>query len=190
MAVDESAFRRLFAALLEGESWDDAFSVVSEFSLGDQLPTLISAGAWRLLASGRLATVERWIEWGERHGVDAPELTLARAEVYLRHGDWQLAETSRYLQRGSAGRLNFAHAPTSALDMRRTCSMTFHGRRCISTMHLPSIVRLRQLGEDFGDDSSRRSLLMHRSDKQHMKQWRTQATQLPPISSACARRAF
>jgi ATP/maltotriose-dependent transcriptional regulator MalT len=40
-----------------------------------------------------VATLERWIDWAGKKRLEHPAITLARAEIYLRHGSWQLSET-------------------------------------------------------------------------------------------------
>ena len=79
--------------LIEAEQWDDAFDVICRFRLTEHLRLLLRSALRSVLAEGRLATVERWAETASELGLEAPEVTLARAEIYLRHGNWQLSET-------------------------------------------------------------------------------------------------
>jgi DNA-binding NarL/FixJ family response regulator len=46
-----------------------------------------------LLAEGRLAVIEKWVAWADQRRVTAPELALAHAESYFRHGSWALSES-------------------------------------------------------------------------------------------------
>jgi LuxR family maltose regulon positive regulatory protein len=79
--------------LIDNDQWDDAFDVISRFDLWSEMPLLVRRGLKGVLSDGRLATVERWTRAAERNSIDAPEIALARAEVFLRRGNFQLAET-------------------------------------------------------------------------------------------------
>jgi LuxR family transcriptional regulator, maltose regulon positive regulatory protein len=91
-AIELDVLARFVNCLIERHLWDDAFAVISEFALGEELSHLLSVSVQQILASGGLATLERWIAWGERNGVETAELSLAHAELYLRRGEWVLAE--------------------------------------------------------------------------------------------------
>jgi ATP/maltotriose-dependent transcriptional regulator MalT len=83
----------LAECLIDACHWDDAFEVIRRFELVDRLPSLIERGLRRVLAEGRLAAVEQWVAWADEQKAEASELALARAEIYLRHGDWKLSES-------------------------------------------------------------------------------------------------
>jgi LuxR family maltose regulon positive regulatory protein len=79
--------------MLDAAEWDDAFELISRFGLRERLPLLIERGLRSVLSEGRLAAVEKWAAWAGGQHIEAPELALARAEIYLRHGDWELSES-------------------------------------------------------------------------------------------------
>jgi LuxR family maltose regulon positive regulatory protein len=83
----------LTAHLICNNQWDDAFDAISRFDLWPKMPLLIRRGLKGVLSDGRLATVERWTRAAERHSIDEPEIALARAEIFMRRGEFQLAET-------------------------------------------------------------------------------------------------
>lgn len=72
--------------------WDDAFEVIRRFTLVDKFPLLLAHGVQRAIGEGRVTTVEQWITWAEGHGLETPEMTLSRAEIYLCRGNWELSE--------------------------------------------------------------------------------------------------
>jgi LuxR family transcriptional regulator, maltose regulon positive regulatory protein len=79
--------------LINADQWDDAFELIHRFELKTHLPLVIRRGLRSALSEGRVATVERWVAAAEAYGLEQPELALARAEIYLRRGDWRLSET-------------------------------------------------------------------------------------------------
>jgi LuxR family maltose regulon positive regulatory protein len=83
----------LAVCLVDASQWDDAFELMRRFALHDRLPMLIECGLREVLAEGRLAAVETWVAWAGGERIEAPELALARAEIYLRRGDWALSES-------------------------------------------------------------------------------------------------
>ena len=56
---------RVIAAYIGHGRWDDAFEAMADFRRPDQLPALLTAALPQLLASGRIATVERWLTFAE-----------------------------------------------------------------------------------------------------------------------------
>ena len=79
--------------MLDASEWDDAFELISRFGLRERLPLLIERGLRTVLSDGRLAAVEKWVAWASQERLDGPELALARAEIYLCHGDWELSKS-------------------------------------------------------------------------------------------------
>jgi ATP/maltotriose-dependent transcriptional regulator MalT len=79
--------------MLDAREWDDAFELISRFSLVDRIQLLIERGLRRVLAEGRLVAVETWVTWADEQQLEAPELALAHAEIYFRHGAWELSES-------------------------------------------------------------------------------------------------
>ena len=79
--------------LIEASRWDDAFELIRRFDLPERLPVLIERGLRRVLGEGRLAAVVAWVDWADEQRLDGPELALARAEIFLRRGQWELSES-------------------------------------------------------------------------------------------------
>jgi LuxR family transcriptional regulator, maltose regulon positive regulatory protein len=93
IGVNEGQIDALAVCLTEASKWDDAFEVIRRFGLVDQLPFLIEHGLRQVLAEGRVAALEGWLDWSEKHHVESPELALLRAEIYFRRGAWDLSES-------------------------------------------------------------------------------------------------
>src|SRR6266516_3304483 len=53
-------------AALERSAWDEAFSLASEFRMGELLNALLTRALDDLLSKGRLTTLERWLEEAHR----------------------------------------------------------------------------------------------------------------------------
>jgi LuxR family transcriptional regulator, maltose regulon positive regulatory protein len=81
--------------LIQRRLWDEAFDVIERLGNGSTLIDLVEAGLDEMLEQGRLPTLERWLAYGQAHGVDAPVLDLAHAETAFRQGAhvkaWSLA---------------------------------------------------------------------------------------------------
>jgi LuxR family maltose regulon positive regulatory protein len=93
VGVGSGQIDALAVCLIEAAQWDDAFELINRFTLRERLPQLIERGLRRVLAEGRLAAVEKWVAWADEQQLDAPELALARAEIYFRRGAWELSES-------------------------------------------------------------------------------------------------
>jgi ATP/maltotriose-dependent transcriptional regulator MalT len=93
IGVPDERLGALSDHLIDAGQWDDAFELIHRFDLKTHLPLVIRQGLRSVLSEGRVATVERWVAAAEAYGLEEPELALARAEIYLRRGDWRLSET-------------------------------------------------------------------------------------------------
>ncbi len=93
IGVGRERIDALALCLIEAAQWDDAFELIRRFALDERLQLLIERGLRRILAEGRVAAVETWIELADVRQLEAPELALARAEIYLRRGSWELSES-------------------------------------------------------------------------------------------------
>ena len=91
IGVDRAQLDALAICLIEAAQWDDAFELVRRFDLPERLPMLVERGLRQVLGEGRLAAVEAWVGWADQAQLDAPELALARAEIYLRRGQFELS---------------------------------------------------------------------------------------------------
>src|SRR3954451_4520771 len=77
---------------MEGSQWEDAFEAIRAFDLDERLPLLIERALRRLLAEGRHNAIDRWIVFADQRGLALPEVALARAEMFLRRGNWEVSE--------------------------------------------------------------------------------------------------
>jgi LuxR family maltose regulon positive regulatory protein len=93
IGVGKDQIDALAVWLLAASEWDDSFELISRFDLRERLPLLIERGLRTVLSDGRLAAVEKWVAWANEERLEGPELALARAEIYLRRGDWELSES-------------------------------------------------------------------------------------------------
>ena len=93
VGVSREQIDKLTLSLIDGEQWDDAFEAIRAFGLQDRLPLLIEHGLRRVLAEGRTSALEQWVEWADQRDFQTAEVALARAELFLRRGDWALSET-------------------------------------------------------------------------------------------------
>jgi ATP/maltotriose-dependent transcriptional regulator MalT len=83
---------RLEDFLLRRNDWDDAFLLIERWGDESHIDHLIEGALDRLLAEGRSATLERWLEFAQHHGVHSPVIDLAAAENAFRRGEYRLAE--------------------------------------------------------------------------------------------------
>lgn len=67
--------------------WDECLAALTEFPLPEPITRVLSTALDDLLATGRVATVARWIDLARETGRSDPVLLLAEAEVALRAGD-------------------------------------------------------------------------------------------------------
>src|SRR5215208_1378728 len=91
-AIDEPV-SRLLDCLFERHQWDDAFTVIEQTQRRGEIARLIGDAASELLNAGRSATLEDWLDWSAEHAVEGAEISLARAELLLRRGNWAAAES-------------------------------------------------------------------------------------------------
>jgi ATP/maltotriose-dependent transcriptional regulator MalT len=69
------------------EQWDHAFEVASFASLRSLLEQTIELGLDPLLSRGRLATVQRWVDFALGSHLDIPIVDLAESELAFRQGE-------------------------------------------------------------------------------------------------------
>lgn len=67
--------------------WDECLAILIEFQVASQVTEKLEDCLGELLASGRVATLRRWITLARDLGSTDPVLLLAEAEVALRDGD-------------------------------------------------------------------------------------------------------
>jgi LuxR family maltose regulon positive regulatory protein len=99
-------------ALLSERLWDDAFAIIDRLSDPSLLEALFDNASQELLSTGRIATVERWLESASSKGAAGPSIDLASAEVALRRGVYEQAHiaASRATAKISAGDDRYAKA--------------------------------------------------------------------------------
>jgi LuxR family transcriptional regulator, maltose regulon positive regulatory protein len=77
---------------LSRSDWDDAFLLIERWGDESHIDHLIEGALERLLAEGRSATLERWLEFARSYAVQSPVIDLAQAEIAFRRGEHRLAE--------------------------------------------------------------------------------------------------
>ena len=112
--------------LLEHERWDDVFAVAQRFRSPLLLIQLVSDASEALLSEGRVATLGRWLEFGEEIRATSPILDLAEAEAAFRQGLYQKAEA---LALEAARHLGDSHPDTSRAFSRAGQSAQMGGKR-------------------------------------------------------------
>ena len=84
---------------LSAGAWDEAFSVLEGQEAHELTVRLLGSGLESILAVGRWATIEKWLETIRGEAESAPVVQLARAECAFRRGDFVLAK--RYALRAA-----------------------------------------------------------------------------------------
>lgn len=85
--------RRCLATYRARADWDAGFELIERNSMRADLPPLLEEALDDLLEGARLGTIQRWLQVAEEERIDAPILTLARAELCLREGEPLRAQT-------------------------------------------------------------------------------------------------
>jgi ATP/maltotriose-dependent transcriptional regulator MalT len=109
------AVQSAISYLFTNHAWDEAFTLISEFSRVDLFDELVTRGMRELLHESRLATLRDWILFAETQGHNSPERDLLEAEVLYRGGIYDRAEI---LARAAASRLGVDHALRSSAFFR------------------------------------------------------------------------
>jgi LuxR family maltose regulon positive regulatory protein len=123
--IKASTVETIAYAALEKSAWDEAFTLASEFRVGELLNALLGRALDDLLSKGRLATLERWLEEAHKLIPSADVVALAEVELAFRKGRWPEAEDkARHLairlsrQHPLASRALFRAAQVAQLDDR------------------------------------------------------------------------
>jgi ATP/maltotriose-dependent transcriptional regulator MalT len=124
---------------LDHEHWDEAFVLVSELEIGELLVNLIEGGLDSILAAGRLATLDRWLELGRRLCPADPVVRLGEVESAFRRGRWRDAEAKALRLAAAlpeehrlAGRVLFRAGQIAQLDDRQRQALELLTRAEIS----------------------------------------------------------
>jgi LuxR family transcriptional regulator, maltose regulon positive regulatory protein len=122
-----STIEMIAHAALERSAWDEAFALASEFRMGELLTALFTRALDDLLAKGRLATLEHWLDEAHKLTPSAEIAALAEVELAFRKGRWAEAEDrARHLamrlpqEHLLASRALFRAAQVAQLDDRPT----------------------------------------------------------------------
>jgi ATP/maltotriose-dependent transcriptional regulator MalT len=78
--------------LIENRDWDAAYSLIEAAGMSDLMAVLLRSGAAEMLSTGRLSTLNRWLEYSAKHKLQAPEFDLTRASVAFREARYNEAE--------------------------------------------------------------------------------------------------
>ena len=123
--IRASTVETIAYAALEKSAWDEAFTLASEFRVGELLNALLGRALDDLLSKGRLATLERWLEEAHKLIPSADVVALAEVELAFRKGRWPEAEhKARHLamrlprRHPLASRALFRAAQVAQLDDR------------------------------------------------------------------------
>jgi ATP/maltotriose-dependent transcriptional regulator MalT len=103
----EGASQTCLAHYRARRDWDAAFELIARYAWAEELEALLSVAIDELLDSARLSTLERWCEFAAEAGLDAPIVSVARAEVLLRHGSYIEAMTHAEAAAEVSGELAF-----------------------------------------------------------------------------------
>jgi LuxR family maltose regulon positive regulatory protein len=144
---------RLEDFLLRSNDWDDAFLLIERWGNESHIDRLIEGALDRLLAEGRSATLERWLEFARWHGVQSPVIDLAGAEIAFRRGEHRLAEVLALRSAHSftadhpfIARAYFRAGQSASLTNRLDLALTLH-REAQRLAQDPAQVREALLGQ-------------------------------------------
>ncbi len=93
VAMRDKAIGLCLTTYRERRDWDSAFDLVVRFGRKSDLDLVIQDALDPLLESGRLATVETWVQYASDKGETSPQVRLAAAELSMRRGQLSMAET-------------------------------------------------------------------------------------------------
>lgn len=78
--------------LLEIQQWDAAFELGATFNEPELVVGTVRRGLEGALQSGRITSVQRWLEFATQAGHDSPVYEIAAAELALREGHFRKAQ--------------------------------------------------------------------------------------------------
>ena len=127
----EATINAVAASALRRESWDETFALVAEFGLGKLLRDLMTRALDDVLAGGRLATLEQWLDEAYRLIPGEEIVQLVEIELAFRKGRWaETEDKARQLARRVtyhhplASKALFRAAQVAQLDDRQAESFT------------------------------------------------------------------
>lgn len=80
----EEMVRTTVGVLAEADLWDECLAALQDFPIADIIASILNGSLADLFASGRIATVKRWVDLARANHVSDPMLLLAEAEIALR----------------------------------------------------------------------------------------------------------
>ena len=114
----DTAVRRVVTHLAASHLWDTCLAALTAFPSEDLIASTLSDALDGLLSSGRVATLQQWLELARSHNLTDPIFLLAEAEVALRArtdtrrtGSWRAKrETSKDADLAARAHLTAARA--------------------------------------------------------------------------------
>lgn len=96
----QATIKAVAASSLLRQAWDETFALVAEFGLGQLLVDLLTRALDDVLAAGRLATLEQWLDEAYRLIPGEEIVQLAEIELAFRKGRWaETEDKARHLAR-------------------------------------------------------------------------------------------
>ena len=146
-AFRDDATRRIFDASISRQAWDDAYAVITATNAAALVPDLIACALADVLDSGRVTTLDNWLAFATQRDVQAPVLTLARAESAFRHGWHQQAEA---IARQAASQFTPSDPLYGRANLRAGQAAYFNDR------HVEALNRFERVRSHSRDDAAKR----------------------------------
>jgi ATP/maltotriose-dependent transcriptional regulator MalT len=93
-AVAVAAASTICTSEIDEGKWDGALDLADRFHLTDVVFEVLERSLDEMLASGRIASVEQWLEIARRHDPTAVVILLAQMEICFRRHDWDQARSA------------------------------------------------------------------------------------------------
>lgn len=143
----DGADERCLAHYRANRDWDAAFEVIARCDWASELEALMADAIDDLLDSARLSTLDRWCDFADDAGLDAPVFSIARAEVLLRRGRHREA-------------IAHAEAASGSSEERAFRALTIAGRAAhLASREEQALVFYRRAQRVAADEGSRRDAL-------------------------------
>jgi LuxR family transcriptional regulator, maltose regulon positive regulatory protein len=78
---------------IEEQNWEEAIEIANRFRFGDLLFETIERSLDDMLALGRVASVEKWLQIARTHDPASPTISLAQMELCFRRHQWDEARS-------------------------------------------------------------------------------------------------
>jgi LuxR family maltose regulon positive regulatory protein len=93
-AVAVAAASSICAWQIDENDWDRALELADQFNLTNVVLEVIERSLDEMLANGRIASVEQWLQVARRHDPTAVVISLAQMEICFRRHDWDQARSA------------------------------------------------------------------------------------------------